>query len=152
MPALYNGEQLIVNFPGVSLVEYTGNGKLYVGQAGQLVVNVSGGATVKQLHDYLLTLPTLSSNTVTALNNIQNWQTTIPLGIPTDRTGWSTANVGGSLGGSGVKLNDNTGIGSALLWQRSNGNNGNNGGSQSFGVLGWGLKASDVQSVAGSLH
>ena len=97
MPAAYNGEQMIINFPGVAVVEYSGNGHLIVGQAGQLVVNVSGGASVTQLHDYLLTLPTLSSSTVTALKNIQNWQTTIPLGIPTDRVGWSSANVGAPL-------------------------------------------------------
>lgn len=145
MPVLYNGEQMIIDFPGVAAVEYNGTGHLIIGQAGQLVVNVSGGATVAQLHDYLLTLPTLSASTVTALKNIQNWQTTIPLGIPTDRVGWTSASVGGSFAGAGVIINDNTGIGSALLWQRSNG-------TQSLGVAGVGLKASDVQSVAGSLH
>jgi hypothetical protein len=146
MPAAYNGEQMIIDFPGVAVVEYTGSGgRLFVGQASQLVVNVSGNATATQLHDYLLTLPTLSASTVTALKNIQNWQTSIPLGIPTDRAGWTAANVGGSFAGTGVMLNDNTGVGSALLWQRSNG-------TQSLGVAGWGLKATDVQSVASSLH
>ena len=84
---LYDGEQLIVGFPGVTLAEYIGppgGGKLYVGQAGQLVVNVSGNATVAQLRSYLLTLPGLSASTVSALQSISAWQTTIPLGIPTD--------------------------------------------------------------------
>ena len=53
--------------------------------------------------------------------------------------------MSGLLCRRGVIINDNTGIGSALLWQRSNG-------TQSLGVAGVGLKASDVQSVAGSLH
>jgi hypothetical protein len=146
MPAAYNGEEIVIEFPGVSIVEYKGSGGgLFVGQASQLVVNVSGAATATQLHDYLLTLPTLSSSAVTALKNIQNWQTTIPLGIPTDRVGWTSTNVGGPFGGSGVMLNDNSGIGSAILWQRKSG-------TQSLGVAGWGLKASDVQSVAASLH
>lgn len=148
LPAAYDGEQLIVGFPGVSLVEYVGppgGGKLYVGQAGQLVVNASGNATVSQLRRYLLTVPGLSSEMTTALQNDDAWQTTIPLGIPTDRLGWTPTSVGGSFGGSGVLLNDNTGIGSAVLWQRRDG-------SQSLGIGGWGLKASDLQSVAGSLH
>ena len=47
--------------------------------------------------------------------------------------------------GKGVTLNDNSGIGSALVWQTSNGR-------RSIGVAGVGLKASDVQRVAGSLR
>jgi hypothetical protein len=162
LPAAYDGEQLIVNFPGVSLLEYVGSqggGKLFVGQAGQLVVNASGNATVTQLRDYFLTLPGLSSDTANTLKNISTWQTTIPLGIPTDRVGWQTASVGGTFAGSGVILNDNTGIGSAVVWQtpptnnqNSNSNSNQANGSQSLGVGGWGLKASDVQAVAGSLH
>jgi len=112
---------------------------------------VSGNATVAQLRDYFLTLPGLSSDTANTLRNIAAWQTTIPLGIPTDRVGWQTANVGGAFAGSGVILNDNTGVGSALLWQTPPKNNQANG-SQSLGVGGWGLKASDVQSVASSLR
>jgi hypothetical protein len=147
LPATLDGEQLIVNFPGVTLLEYaaaTGS-RLYVGQAGQLVVNASGNATVDQVRSYLLTLPGLSSDTVTALKNITNWQTTIPLGIPTDRTGWSSTTIGGAYGGSGVLLKDNSGVGSAALWQRSTG-------TQSLGVGGWGITASDVQTVASSLQ
>jgi hypothetical protein len=148
LPAQLDGEQIIVDFPGVTLLEYVGpvgSGKLFVGQAGQLVVNVSGNASVAQVRSYLLTLPGLSSDTVTALQNISNWQSTIPLGIPTDRAGWTSTTVGGSYGGSGVLLNDNTGTGSAVVWQRSNG-------SATLGIGGWGIKASEVQTVAGSLH
>jgi hypothetical protein len=158
LPAAYDGEQLVVNFPGVSVLEYAGSqgGKLFVGQAGQLIVSTSGNATVTQLRDYFLTLPGLSSDTATTLKNMNAWQTTIPLGIPTDRVGWQAASVGGRFAGSGVILNDNTGLGSAVLWQTpptSNQNNTNQpNGSQSLGVGGLGLKASDVQSVAGNLH
>jgi hypothetical protein len=147
LPAEYDGEQLIVTFPGVALLEYTGasSGKLYVGQAGQLSVEATGGATVDELRNYLLTLPGLSRDTAAALQTISAWQTTIPLGIPTDRAGWTWIKVAGPLGGGGVVLNDNTGIGSAVLWQR-------NDGLQSLGVGGWGIKASDVQAVANSLQ
>lgn len=147
LPELYDGEQIVVSFPGVTLLEYsgTGGGSAYVGQAGQMQVQISGNATADQLHSYLLTLPGLSPATAKALQNISNWQYTIPLGIPTDKAGWSSTTVGGSLGGSGVIINDNTGIFSAVLWQRSNGE-------QSLGVGGKGLTASQVKTIAGSLH
>jgi hypothetical protein len=148
LPAELNGEQIIVNLPGVTLLEYVARadgGKLFVGQAGQLVVNISGNATVTQVHDDLLALPGISGGTASLVQNLSNWQSTIPLAIPTDEVGWSPTSVGGSFGGSGVILNDNTGISSAVLWQLSNG-------TQTLGVAGWGLKASDVQAVAASLH
>jgi hypothetical protein len=147
LPAQLDGEQLIVSFPGVVVLEYANpaGGSVYVGQAGQLTVQVNGNATVDQVRSYLLTLPGLSSATVNSLKNITNWQTTIPLGIPTDRDGWTSTTVGGSFSGSGVILNDNTGIASAVLWQRSSG-------TQSLGVGGRGLTATQVQSIAGSLH
>jgi hypothetical protein len=147
LPASYDGEQLIVSFPGVALVEYAAvsHGRLYVGQAGQLSVQAAGNATLDQLRDYLLMLPGLSGETAAALQSISAWQTTIPLGIPTDRAGWTSITVGGALGGVGVALNDNTGIGSVVVWQRRDG-------LQSFGVGGWGIKAGDVQAVASGLH
>jgi hypothetical protein len=147
LPALFDGEQIVANFPGVTVLEYSSStgGSVYVGQAGQLSVQISGNANADQLRSYLLTLPGLSSATINALKNINNWQATIPLGIPTDKAGWSSTNVGGSFAGSGVILNDNTGIASAVLWQRGNG-------TQSLGVGGKGLTATQVQSIASSLH
>jgi len=147
LPAAYDGEQLIVGFPGVAVLEYAGRtaDKLYVGQAGQLVVNVAGSASVAELRAYLLTLPGLSRDTAAALQNISAWQTTIPLGIPADRVGWTSTTVAGALGGSGVLLDDDSGIASAVLWERGNH-------VQSLGVGGWGIKASEVQAVASSLH
>ena len=117
----------------------------HVGQAGQLVVNIAGNASADQLKDYLLTLPGLSSSTIAAVKNFSNWQYAIPLAIPTDRAGWSQTTVSGTYGGSGVILNDNTGIASAVVWQRNNG-------TQSLGVGGKGLTAAQVQSVASSLR
>jgi hypothetical protein len=147
MPAKFNNAQLIVDFPGVALLEYGGTnaGKLFVGQAGQLVVNISGNnITIDEMRNFLLSMPGLSADTVTALKNITNWTTTIPLAVPTDKAGWSNTSVGGSFAGQGVILNDNTGIGSALLWQTANG-------TRSIGIAGYGLKATDLQNIAGSL-
>jgi hypothetical protein len=148
-PEAYNGVDLIVDFPPVALLEYVappGGGKLYVGQAGQLKISTSGNLSFDALKAYLTTLPGLSPNAAAALKNIQLLpQTMIPLGIPTDRVNWSPLAVGGSYSGKGVFLNDNTGVGSAVVWQRTDG-------TMSLGVGGWGLKASDVKSVAGSLH
>jgi len=46
---------------------------------------------------------------------VTNWQSTIPLGILTDHVGWTSTSVSGPYSGSGLILNDNTGLGSALL-------------------------------------
>jgi hypothetical protein len=152
LPTLYDGEQIVVSFPGVTLLEYgsTGGGSVYVGEAGQLQVQITGNATPDQVRQYLLTLPGLSPATVNALQNIQSWQSTIPLGIPTDKAGFTALNppIGGNYGGSGVIVNDNTGIFSAALWQHTVSSTD----SQSLGVGGKGLTAQEIKNIAGSLH
>ena len=147
LPALYDGEQIVVSLPGVTLLEYskTTGGSVYVGQAGQLLVQISGNASADQVRQYLLTLPGLSPATVSALQSISDWQYTIPLGVPTDRAGFSSATVGGAYAGSGAIINDNTGLFSAVMWQPTNT-------SMTLGVGGKGLTATQVQSIAGSLH
>lgn len=147
MPNRFNGAQIIVNFPGVALLEYYGtNGsRVYLGQAGQLDIKISvNNISVTEMRDFLLQIPDLSPDTAATLKNMTNWQTTIPLAIPTDRVGWSNASVSGSFAGSGVIINDNSGLGSALLWQTSSG-------TRSIGLAGYGLKATDLQSIAGGL-
>jgi hypothetical protein len=149
LPDEYDGLALVVGLPAVSLLEYVappGGGKLYVGQAGQLEIRVSGHPSFEELKAYLTSLPGLSPSAAAALKNITSLpQTMIPLGIPTDKVHWSPLTIGGSYSGKGVFLDDNTGVGSAVLWQTTDGK-------MSLGVGGWGLKASDVKSVAGSLH
>ena len=151
MPSKFNNVKLVMSFPGVALLEYggTNGGKLFVGQAGQLKVDIdnpgSTNITVTEMRDYLLAMPDLSPDTATTIKNLSNWQTSIPLAVPLDRAGWSNATVSGPFAGSGVILNDNTGIGSALLWQTSNG-------LRSIGIAGYGLKASDLQNIASSLR
>ncbi len=148
MATKFNGAQLIVNFPGVALLEYGGSngGKVFLGQAGQLDVKISvTNITVTEMRDFLLQMPGLSPDTVTILKNLTNWQTTIPLAIPTDRAGWSNTTVNGSYAGSGVIINDNSGLGSALLWQTT-------AGSRSLGLAGYGLKAADLQNIASGLR
>jgi len=156
LPAQLEGEQIVVNFPGVTVLEYSNpaGGSVYVGQAGQLSVQISGNATADQLRTYLLTLPGLSSSTVNSLKSITNWQATIPLGIPTDKAGWKSYTVGGSFGGNGVILNDNTGIASAILWQHTSptATTAATSGTQSLGVGGKGLTADQVQAIANSLQ
>jgi hypothetical protein len=153
-PDAYNGLDLIVDLPAVSLLEYAappGGGKLYVGQAGQLTISISGNVTFDELKGYLTNLPGLSPDAVAALKNIKSLpQTMIPLGIPTDRVNWSPLTVGGSYAGKGVFLDDNTGVGSAAMWQSTDKQRPDR--TVSLGVGGWGLKASDVKNVAGSLN
>jgi hypothetical protein len=147
MPGNLNGAILIFQFPGISLVEYTGTGggRVYIGQAGQLTVNVDSNATITQVRDYLLTMPDLDPWTANYLKNMQNWSNTVPLGIPTDKVSWSQTNVAGNYGGAGVGMDDNSGLGAAVMWQRT-------GQLQFFGVAGVGFKTADVTRVASSLR
>jgi hypothetical protein len=146
LPAQYDGAEMVFSLPGVSVIEYGGTAKLFVGQAGQAQIQVAPNTiNPDDLKNFLLQMPGLSANTATALRNLSSWQSTIPLGVPTDKAGWSATSVGGSYSGSGVILNDNTGVGSAVIWQARSG-------TETLGVAGYGLRASDVRSVAASLH
>jgi hypothetical protein len=148
MPEKLNNTQLIVNFPGVAVLEYSGakGGKLFLGQADQVLINLSdnSSSSLDEVRSFLLGMPGLSADTVKALQDITDWTSTIPLAVPTDKAAWSSTSVGGQFGGKGIIVNDNSGIGSALLWQTNNGKS-------SLGIAGYGLKASELQSIAGSL-
>jgi hypothetical protein len=149
LPAQYDGAEMVFSVPGVSVIEYSGSAKLFVGQAGQGQIQVAPNTiNPEDLKSFLLQMPGLSANTATALRNLSNWQTTIPLGVPTDKVSrWNPTSVGGGFPGNGVFLNDNTGLGSAVIWQATVGTS-----TETLGVAGYGLTANDVQSVAGSLH
>jgi hypothetical protein len=149
MPRKLDNAQIIMNLPGVAVLEYSGGGgKVLLGQAGQLEIKVADdNATIDEVRDYLLQVPDLKPDTVTTLKGMNDWQSTIPLAIPKDRAGWSSTSVDGSWGGQGVIVNDNSGLGSALLWQHTTGNN-----SVSLGLAGVGMKASELQAIARGLR
>jgi hypothetical protein len=148
LPERFDGSSLVVNTPPAVLLEYhsadapvdTSFGfGLVVGQAGMVTVDVEGGVTLKELREFLLGLPGLSPETVQQLRAIEDWETTLPVPIPVEQMHWERATIAGS---PGLLLNDNTGLGSAALWQRDG---------RIFGIAG-GMTARELRRVAESLR
>lgn len=124
LPERFDGASLVVNTPPAVLMQYRHTGQttdgplslgLLIGQAGVIAVSAEGAVTLDELRDFLLELPGLSPETAQQLRTIDEWRTTLPLPIPADQIAWERATIAGS---SGLLLNDNTGLGSAALWQR----------------------------------
>jgi hypothetical protein len=73
------------------------------------------------------------------LRQIRNWNDTLPIPVPVDKVHWQPASF--PNGGQGLLLNDNSGVGSAAIWQQNG---------HLYGVAG-SLKATDLKRVADSL-
>jgi hypothetical protein len=141
LPDKFDGATLVVSMPAAALLEYGGDqskSELIIGEAGELVVDVQGNVSLPELRDFLLGLPGLPADVVGQLKQIQNWNDTLPIPIPIDHVHWQSVSFNGN---QGLLLNDNTGVGSAAIWQ-ANGH--------LFGVAG-SIKATDLQRVANSL-
>ncbi|HET7420441.1 MAG TPA: hypothetical protein VFL27_08670 [Candidatus Dormibacteraeota bacterium] len=89
----------------------------------QLVVGVSSApsatstqVTVKQMEDYLLTLPGMSAELKAAIKAIGDPSTTLPIPIPVQYATSRTITVQGV---QGIALGDNTGVGSAVIWVKN---------------------------------
>src|SRR5437899_649065 len=91
-----------------------------------------------ELRDFLLGLPGLPPATVSQLKQIQNWNATLPIPIPVDKVNWQATTIKGN---QGLLLNDNSGVGSATIW---------NAGGHLYVVAG-SLRATDLKRVADSL-
>lgn len=148
LPERFDGASLVVNTPPAVLLEYRRAGApmdspfgigLVVGEAGTVTVDVEGGVTLEELRVFLFGLPGLSPETVQQLQEIEDWETTLPVPIPVEQINWERATIAGS---PGLLLNDNTGLGSAAIWQRDG---------RIFGIAG-GMKARELQRVAESLR
>lgn len=148
LPERFDGAALIVNTPAAVLLEYRSGDTpadtpfgfgLVIGQAGTVTVGVEGDVTLEELREFLFGLPGLSPETVQQLQAIDDWETTLPVPIPVDQMYWERATIAGS---PGLLLNDNTGLGSAALWQRDG---------RIFGIAG-AMKARELQRVAESLR
>ena len=148
LPERFDGASLVVNTPPAALLQY-GNGDapvdspfgfgLMIGQAGTVTAGVEGGVTLEELREFLLGLPGLSPETMQQLRAIDDWETTLPVPIPVEQVNWERATIAGS---PGLLLNDNTGLGSAAIWQRDG---------RIFGIAG-AMKARELQRVAESLR
>jgi len=142
LPDKFDGATLVVSMPSAVLLQYGNKDTreaLIVGEAGELEISVDGKVSLDEMRDFLLSLPGLPKEVTDQLKVIRNWKETLPLPIPTDRVNWKAETFNGV---PGLLLNDNTGVGSAAIWQ-SNG--------QLFGVAG-SLKKDDLKKVAESLH
>ena len=148
-PDKLHGASLVVSVPNMALLEYRDpNGArrgptLVIGQAEELVVTAEGGAngpvTLDEVRDFVLSLPGLPPETVRQLRSIQDWRNTVPLPVPADRVTWQETSIGG---GQGLILADNSGIGSAAIWQHDG---------RVYGVAGV-ASASEIKRVADSLR
>jgi hypothetical protein len=142
LPDNMNGATLIVSLPPVVMLEYTGSdGKpsLMVGEAREIQVGVEGNVTLDEVRSFLLSMPGLPDDLARQLRSIQDWRSTLPIPIPVDKISWQDTTVAGS---PGYLLNDNTGLGSAVIWQRNG---------QILGVAGP-MKATDLKKLAESLR
>ncbi len=76
----------------------------------------STGATVREIEQYLLAQPGVPANLAAQIRAIGNPTTTLPIPIPVDRAIAHSVVVQGV---TGLSVGDNTGVGSAVIWQRN---------------------------------
>jgi hypothetical protein len=143
LPDKFDGATLVVSIPSAAMLRYGGGSgskdALIIGEAGELVVDVEGGkVSLPEMRDFLLGLPGLPPETVGKLKQMQNWNSTLLIPIPVDKVNWQSTSFNGS---QGLLLNDNSGVGSAAIW---------NANGHLYGLAG-SLRASDLKRVADSL-
>lgn len=116
VPADIRGATLVLDVPGAVVQAVGGEGDRPVairGEAGSLEVAVEGGPTLAEVRDSLLSLPGLPAETMAALREIDDWETTLPLPVPVGGIAWSETTVAGR---PALAFGDETGVGSVLLW------------------------------------
>ncbi len=142
LPQRFDGGGLVVSVPAAVVLRYDaadGSPGMVVGQARQIEARAEGGVGFEELRSFLLDLPGLSPSTRAQLAAIGDWRRTLPLPIPVGQVRWTPTTVAGA---EGLLLGDNTGLGSAVIWQRNG---------RIFGVAAP-APARVVQDVAASLH
>lgn len=142
MPARIDGSTLRLT-TGTAVVVVYGNTKadlpsLVVGEMKAPRVS-STGVSVKEIENYVLSLPGVSPQLASAIRSIGDPATTLPIPIPVDLASAHNVQVQGV---QGLAIGDSTGVGSVVVWQK-NGIVYGVGGTQS---------ESDILTVANSLH
>jgi hypothetical protein len=94
--------------------------------------------TVKQLEDYLVSIPGVSAQLRAAIKAIGDPSTTLPIPVPVEYATSSKVTVQGV---GGVALGDNTGVGSGVIWVKHG---------VVYGVVG-SVKLSDALDIANHL-
>ncbi|MGE3269959.1 MAG: hypothetical protein AB7P40_14500 [Chloroflexota bacterium] len=142
LPARLDKSTLVVTMPPMVMLEYGRSENrpgLMIGQARELQVRVEGGASLEEVRAFLLGLPGLPQDLVKQLGAIQDWTNTLPIPVPVDKVSWQETNIAGA---PAFILNDNTGLGSGVIWQRDG---------RILGVAG-SLKATEIRKIAESLR
>jgi len=145
LPDNLNGATLVVSLPPVVILEYgaaDGKPAVMVGQAREVQVGVEGNASLEEVRSFLLTAA--PEDVARQLRSIQDWRSTLPIPVPVDKISWQPATVGtqpGFPGYPGYLLNDNTGLGSAVIFQRDG---------RIMGAAGP-MRATDLVNLAGSM-
>jgi hypothetical protein len=160
VPANLDGASLVVDVPAAALLQYEpangqlqphqANGKpaantvrggmgLVIGQAGLVTASAEGSASLDEIRNFLLGMPSLSPQTARQLRAISDWRNTLPIPVPVDLINWQNATIAGN---QGVLLADRSGLGSVALYQQ---------GGHVYGVAG-SLDANGIQRVAASLR
>jgi len=142
LPDKFDGASLVVTIPSAALLEYSGTGTnepdLIIGEAGQLTVDVQGNVTLPELRDFLLKLPSMPADVANQLSHIDDWSNTLPIPVPVNMATASQVSIDGA---SGLIIDDNSGVGSAAIWQKNG---------HLYGIAGT-LKAKDLQPLANTM-
>jgi hypothetical protein len=142
LPDRLHGSTLVVALPPIVMLEYASADNkpaVMIGQAREIQVGVEGGASLDEVRNFLLGLPDLPPDLARQLRSIQDWTSTLPIPVPVDKMTWQETKIAGA---DAYILNDNTGLGSGVIWQRDG---------RILGVAGP-MKATDLRKVAESLR
>lgn len=152
VPANLDGATLVINIPAMVLQQYGTLDDirgLVVAEAGQLTADVEqpagharasrGDATLEEVRAFLLSLPDLPPDLTSQLRAITDWRSTLPIPVPAGQIAWRHTTV---AGGPALLFGDDSGLGSAVLWQRHGRIHG----------VGGALEAGEVVRIAGRLR
>jgi hypothetical protein len=142
LPEKLHGSTLVVALPPVVMLEYAASDKkpaVMIGEAREVQVAVEGNASLDEVRNFLLGLPNVPPDLARQLRSIQDWTSTLPIPVPVDKMTWQETTIAGA---PGYMLNDNTGLGSGVIWQRDG---------RILGVAGP-MKATDLRRIAERLR
>lgn len=118
MPAGIDGSTLQVTIKTAVLTQYGAVGgipDLVLAEMPAPVVQ-STGVSVKQLEDYVLSLPEVSPQLADQLRAINDPTSTLPVPIPVNLAHGQSVQVQGV---TGLEVGDNTGLGSGVIWEKN---------------------------------
>jgi hypothetical protein len=142
LPDRLHGSTLVIQLPPIVMLEYPAADNrpaVMVGQARELAVGVEGAASLDEVRSFVLGLPDLPPDLARQLRAIPDWTNTLPIPVPVDKVAWKETTVSGA---PALILDDTTGLGSGVIWQRDGG---------ILGVAGP-MKSDALKQLAESLH